>query len=59
METVTPAWEIAWLRSLRIQRELRDQAEAEQRRGMAILAANTTTQERAQREYDNCRRRPA
>lgn len=47
-------WREAWHRSRRIQRRLQDEAARETQRGMQILAANTTTQERARQEYESC-----
>jgi hypothetical protein len=47
-------WREQWERSQRIQSRLREQLDAEVQRGQAILAANTTTAQRARDEYDRC-----
>ena len=52
-EAVMPAWEIAWQRSLRIQRELQAELMAEIQRGQAIVAASGTNIERARRERNH------
>lgn len=50
--TSVEPWELAWKRSLRMQRELQEQLTAEIQRGQAIVAANMSREDAWRRRFD-------